>query len=138
MAVLLLGRPWLGDWARGRQACVPQVMAIEQAVGREGLKLVLLTRLYPAVPSSLLNLAHGPSEVSLGDDVIGLIAILPGTMLFCSLGALAADGAHFGELSGDAKMGTWSPAHHQPGGHGGIGLAARSGRPAGPQGGWSR
>ena len=110
MAVLLLGRPWLGDWARGRQACVPRVMAIEQAVGRAGLKLVLLTRLYPAVPSSLLNLAHGPSEVSLGDDVIGLITILPGTMLFCSLGALAGDGARFGEeLSGDADLGTWSP-----------------------------
>ena len=110
MAALLLGLTWLGDRARGRLACVPRVMAIEQAVGREGLKLVLLTRLYPAFPSSLLNLAHGPSEVSLGDDVIGLITILPGTMLFCSLGALAGDGARFGEeLSGDADLGTWSP-----------------------------
>ena len=111
MAALLLGRTWLGDWARGRLACVPQVMAIEQAVGREGLKLVLLTRLYPAFPSSLFNLAQGPSEVSLGDDVIGLIAILPGTMLFCSLGALTGDGARFGELlSGKADLGNWSPS----------------------------
>jgi len=91
MAALLLGRPWLGDWVRGRLASVPQLLAIEQAVGREGFKLVLLTRLYPAFPSSLLNLVDGPSEVSLRDDVIGLIAILPGTMLFCSLGVLAAD-----------------------------------------------
>ena len=107
MAVLLLGRPWLGDWARGRQACVPQVMAIEQAVGREGLKLVLLTRLYPAVPSSLLNLAHGPSEVSLGDDVIGLIAILPGTVLFCSLGAWPATGPVLARSSLGTL--TWAP-----------------------------
>ena len=82
MAALLLGRPWLGDWVRGRLASVPQLLAIEQAVGREGFKLVLLTRLYRAFPSSLLNLVDGPSEVSLRDDVIGLIVILPGTMLF--------------------------------------------------------
>ena len=107
MAALLLGRPWLGDWVRGRLASVPQLLAIEHAVGREVFKLVLLTRLYPAFPSSLLNLVDGPSEVSLRDDVNGLIAILPGTMLFCSLGALAADGARFGEVSSrDADLGT--------------------------------
>ena len=107
MAALLLGRPWLGDWVRRRLASVPQLLAIEQAVGREGFKLVLLTRLYPAFPSSLLNLVDGPSEVSLRDDVNGLIAILPGTMLFCSLGALSADGARFGEVSSrDADLGT--------------------------------
>jgi uncharacterized membrane protein YdjX (TVP38/TMEM64 family) len=71
--------------------------------------LVLLTRLSPAFPFSLLNLAYGLSDVSLRDYAIGLIAILPGTVLFCSLGALAGDVARFGEvLSGDADLGTWS------------------------------
>jgi len=109
IAAFLLGRHWLRDWARRRLASVPQVLAIEQAVSREGLKLVLLTRLSPAFPFSLLNLAYGLSEVSLRDYVIGLIAILPGTVLFCSLGALAGDVARFGEvLSGEADLGTWS------------------------------
>jgi uncharacterized membrane protein YdjX (TVP38/TMEM64 family) len=109
IAAFLLGRHWLRDWARRRLASVPQVLAIEQAVSREGLKLVLLTRLSPAFPFSLLNLAYGLSEVSLRDYVIGLIAILPGTVLFCSLGALAGDIARFGEvLSGEADLGTWS------------------------------
>ena len=109
MAAFLLGRHWLRDWARRRLASVPQLLAIEQAVSREGLKLVLLTRLSPAFPFSLLNLAYGLSNVSLRDYAIGLIAILPGTVLFCSLGALAGDVARFGEvLSGDADLGTWT------------------------------
>jgi len=45
IAAFLLGRHWLRDWARRRLASVPQLVAIEQAVSREGLKLVLLTRL---------------------------------------------------------------------------------------------
>jgi uncharacterized membrane protein YdjX (TVP38/TMEM64 family) len=108
-AAFLLGRHWLRDWARRRLAAVPKLLAIEQAVSREGLRLVLLTRLSPAFPFSLLNLAYGLSDVSLRDYTIGLIGILPGTILFCGLGALACDVARFGEvLSGEADAGTWT------------------------------
>jgi uncharacterized membrane protein YdjX (TVP38/TMEM64 family) len=108
-AAFLLGRTWLRNWARRRLAAVPKLLAIEQAVSREGLKLVLLTRLSPAFPFSLLNFAYGLSEVSLRDYTIGLIGILPGTILFCGLGALAGDVAGFGEvLSGEADAGTWA------------------------------
>jgi len=104
----LLGRHWLRDWARRRLAAVPKLQSLEQAVSKEGLKLVLLTRLSPAFPFSLLNFAYGLSEVSLKNYSIGLIAILPGTILFCGLGALAGDVAHFGEvLSGKADAFTW-------------------------------
>jgi len=108
-AAFLLGRTWLRNWARRRLAAVPKLQAVEQAVSREGLKLVLLTRLSPAFPFSLLNLAYGLSEVSWRHYSIGLIGILPGTILFCSLGALAGDVARFGEvLSGQADAGTWA------------------------------
>ena len=108
-AAFLLGRTWLRNWARRRLAAVPKLLAIEQAVSREGLKLVLLTRLSPAFPFSLLNFAYGLSEVSLRDYSIGLIGILPGTILFCGLGALAGDVARFGEvLSGEADAATWA------------------------------
>jgi uncharacterized membrane protein YdjX (TVP38/TMEM64 family) len=108
-AAFLLGRTWLRNWARRRLAGVPKLLAIEQAVSREGLKLVLLTRLSPAFPFSLLNFAYGLSEVSWRDYSIGLVAILPGTILFCGLGALAGDVARFGEvLSGRADAGTWA------------------------------
>ncbi len=108
-AAFLLGRHWLRDWARRQLQRTPKLLAIEQGVSREGLKLVLLTRLSPAFPFSLLNLAYGLSDVSLRDYNIGLIGILPGTILFCGLGALAGDVARFGEvLSGEADAGTWT------------------------------
>ena len=108
-AAFLLGRTWLRSWASRRLAAVPKLQAIEQAVSREGLKLVLLTRLSPAFPFSLLNFAYGLSEVSWRDYSIGLVAILPGTILFCGLGALAGDVARFREvLSGQADPLTWT------------------------------
>ena len=107
--VFLLGRGWLRDWARRRLAATPRLQQVEQAVSREGLRLVLLTRLSPAFPFSLLNLAYGLSEVSLRDYSIGLVGILPGTVLFCGLGALAGDVARFQEvLTGTADPGTWA------------------------------
>jgi uncharacterized membrane protein YdjX (TVP38/TMEM64 family) len=107
-AAFLLGRHWLRNWSRRRLARVPRLAAVERAVSREGLKLVLLTRLSPAFPFSLLNLAYGLSDVSLRDYTIGLIGILPGTILFCGLGALAGDVARFGTvLSGQADPATW-------------------------------
>ena len=107
--VFLLGRGWLRGWARRRLAATPKLLAVEQAVSREGLKLVLLTRLSPAFPFSLLNLAYGLSEVSLRDYTLGLIGILPGTVLFCALGALAGDVARFNSvLAGRADPFTWA------------------------------
>jgi uncharacterized membrane protein YdjX (TVP38/TMEM64 family) len=109
LAAFLLGRGWLRGWARERLAATPKLRAIEQAVSREGLRLVLLTRLSPAFPFSLLNLAYGLSDVSQRDYGIGLIGIIPGTILFCSLGALAGEAARFGEvLSGQADAATWT------------------------------
>ncbi|MFM2205952.1 MAG: hypothetical protein RLZZ560_1347 [Cyanobacteriota bacterium] len=108
-AAFLIGRHWLRGWAQRRLQALPRLRAVEQAVSREGLKLVLLTRLSPAFPFSLLNLAYGLSEVSLRDYTLGLIAILPGTVLFCGLGALAGDVARFGSvLAGQADAGAWS------------------------------
>ncbi|MEI7951987.1 MAG: TVP38/TMEM64 family protein [Synechococcaceae cyanobacterium ELA182] len=107
--VFLLGRGWLRNWARRRLVATPKLQQVEQAVSREGLRLVLLTRLSPAFPFSLLNLAYGLSEVSLRDYSIGLLGILPGTILFCGLGALAGDVARFQEvLTGAADPGTWA------------------------------
>jgi uncharacterized membrane protein YdjX (TVP38/TMEM64 family) len=107
-AAFLLGRSWLREWARRRLSAFPKLRAIEEGVSREGLKLVLLTRLSPAFPFSLLNLAYGLSDVSLRDYSIGLLGIIPGTLLFCGLGALAGDVARFGEvLSGQADPFTW-------------------------------
>lgn len=106
--VFLLGRSWLREWAQQRLRSWPKLLAVERGVSREGLKLVLLTRLSPAFPFSLLNLAYGLSEVSLRDYTIGLIGIAPGTVLFCGLGALAGDVAGFADvLAGETNPMGW-------------------------------
>jgi uncharacterized membrane protein YdjX (TVP38/TMEM64 family) len=108
-AAFLLGRTWLRDWARRRLLAFPKLQAIAEGVSREGLRLVMLTRLSPVFPFSLLNFAYGLSEVSLRDYTLGLVGIIPGTILFCGLGALAGDVARFGEvLSGQADPATWA------------------------------
>ena len=98
----LLGRYLFRNWIQRRLTHLPKFQAVEKAVSREGLKLVLLTRLSPAFPFSLLNVVYGLSDVSFRDYTIGLIGILPGTILFCGLGDLAGDFARFSEvLSGN-------------------------------------
>ena len=107
--VFLLGRSWLRDWARRRLQASPRLRLLEQAVGREGLRLVVLTRLSPLFPFSLLNLAYGLSAVSLRDYSLGLLGIVPGTVMFCALGALAGDVAHFSVvLQGKADPRLWT------------------------------
>ncbi len=107
--VFLLGRGRWRERVRQRLAGTPRLQAVEQAVSGQGLLLVLLTRLSPAFPFSLLNLAYGLSEVSLRDYTIGLVGILPGTVLFCGLGALAGDVARFqAVLTGPADPFTWA------------------------------
>ncbi|GCE65758.1 TVP38/TMEM64 family protein [cyanobiont of Ornithocercus magnificus] len=96
--VFIISRRGLRDWSRQRLAKFPQLLAIEQAVSQEGLKLIVLTRLSPAFPFSLLNLAYGLSGVSFRDYTVGLIGVLPGTLLFCALGALAGDISSFADV----------------------------------------
>ena len=96
-----LARSLLRGWVQRWLANFPKLHLVQKAVSREGLKLVVLTRLSPAFPFSILNFVYGLSEISVRDYSLGLIGILPGTLLFCSLGALAGDIAHFGDVLSD-------------------------------------
>jgi len=98
-----LGRTFLKEWAQKKISNFPKVQIMEKAVQREGLKVILLTRLSPLFPFGLLNFTYGLSEVKVRDFTLGMIGILPGTIIFCSLGSLALKVSNFGEvLSGRA------------------------------------
>ena len=65
--------------------------AIDAAVGGEGLKIVLLLRLSPALPFNLLNYGLGLTKVRLRDYTIACLGMIPGTMLYIYYGKLAGD-----------------------------------------------
>ena len=106
-----LGRTFLKGWAQTKVSNFPKIQIMEKAVKREGLKVILLTRLSPLFPFGLLNFTYGLSEVRLLDFTLGMIGILPGTILYCSLGSLALKVSNFGDvLSGRSDISSfiWS------------------------------
>ena len=68
--------------------------AIDEAIGRNGLKIAFLLRLSPAVPFILLNYALGLTRVRLRDYVLALLGMIPGTVLYvyggAAIGSVAA------------------------------------------------
>ncbi len=93
-----LGRTLLKDWAQKKVSTFSKIQLIEQAVSREGRKVVFLTRLSPLFPFGLLNFAYGLSDVKVLDFTLGMLGIVPGTILYCSFGSLALKISNFGDV----------------------------------------
>jgi len=91
-----VGRYLARGWVAQKIAGNAKFRAIDEAVGREGFKIVLLTRLSPVFPFNLLNYAFGITNVSLRDYVLGCIGMIPGTLLYVYLGSLAGSIARIG------------------------------------------
>jgi uncharacterized membrane protein YdjX (TVP38/TMEM64 family) len=69
----------------------PKFKAVDQAIAREGVKIVLLVRLAAVFPFTIVNYAFGLTGIRLAPYVgATAIGILPGTIAFVYLGAAAA------------------------------------------------
>jgi len=89
-AAFLVGRTLARDWIEQKVAAKRSFQAVDRAVGRQGFKIVLLTRLSPLFPFNLLNFAFGLTSVSLLDYVLASwIGMLPGTVMYVYLGSAA-------------------------------------------------
>lgn len=95
-AAFLIGRYLARNWVTKKIADNKKFAAIDQAVGKEGLKIVLLTRLSPIFPFNLLNYAFGVTAVSLQDYFIGCAGMIPGTIMYVYIGSLASNLALIG------------------------------------------
>ena len=69
----------------------PKLSLLENIIQRGGLKLIVLTRLSPLFPFSILNYFYGLNNITYKDFSISLICIIPGTFLYCSVGSLLND-----------------------------------------------
>ncbi len=97
-AAFLVGRYVARGAVAKRVESNAKFRAVDEAVGRAGFKIVLMTRLSPVFPFVLLNYAYGITKVRLSDYFFAsLIGMIPGTVLYVYLGSLAASVAT-GEL----------------------------------------
>lgn len=99
LCAFLLARTFLRQkvalWAEGH----PRFRSLDRAIGRRGFKMVLLARLSPAFPFTLLNYLLGLTAVSTGSYVVAnLLGMLPGVFLYVYIGAVARD-ALAGEMT---------------------------------------
>ncbi|WP_353930054.1 TVP38/TMEM64 family protein [Okeanomitos corallinicola TIOX110] len=92
----LVGRYLARNWVSSKIADNQKFAAIDNAVGKQGLKIVLLTRLSPIFPFNLLNYAFGVTAVSLKDYFLGCIGMIPGTIMYVYIGSLAGNLALIG------------------------------------------
>ena len=74
-----------------RVAQVPRFAAIDRAIAHDGLRIVFLLRLSPAVPFTLLNYVLGLSNVRFSDFLVASVGMLPGTLLYVYSGKVAGD-----------------------------------------------
>jgi uncharacterized membrane protein YdjX (TVP38/TMEM64 family) len=104
----LIGRYVARDWVAGRIAGNNKFKAIDDAVGREGWKIVLLTRLSPIFPFNLLNYAFGVTNVSLKHYFFASwLGMIPGTVMYVYIGSLAGDLAHLGASGRTRSASEW-------------------------------
>lgn len=80
--------------ARGyveRRIGTGRLAAVDRALARKGFRLVLLLRLTPVVPYSLLNYSLGLTRVRFRDFLLGSAGMLPGTVLYVYYGKVAGE-----------------------------------------------
>ncbi len=84
----------------------PRFSALDQAVARDGFRVVLLLRLSPLFPFNLLNYGLGLTRIRLRDYVLASwLGMLPGTFLYVYLGSMIRNLADV--FSGGAPESGW-------------------------------
>jgi uncharacterized membrane protein YdjX (TVP38/TMEM64 family) len=99
-AAFLVGRYLARGWVASKIANNPRFQAVDDAIARDGRKIIFLLRLSPVFPFNLLNYALGLSQISLKDYVVGTMGILPGTVMYVYLGSLVGNLATLGATDG--------------------------------------
>ncbi|PZO32948.1 MAG: TVP38/TMEM64 family protein [Shackletoniella antarctica] len=95
-AAFLVGRYVARGWVASKIANNPRFQVIDDAIARDGRKIIFLLRLSPVFPFNLLNYSLGLSQISLKDYVIGSVGMLPGTIMYVYLGSLVGNLATLG------------------------------------------
>lgn len=99
----VLGRTVAREWIARRIAGSPRFLAVDEAIGESGFKIVLLLRLSPLLPFNLLNYALGLTRVRLHHYVVAsALGMLPGTVLYVYLGSIVTSASELAAGGGEA------------------------------------
>lgn len=99
----LAGRYLLRGWIVKKVGDNPKFKALDEAVGREGWKMVMLVRLCPLFPFPVTNYGFGVTQIKLGEYVVASwIGMLPAMVVLVYIGSLAGSLANLG-ASGRAR-----------------------------------
>jgi uncharacterized membrane protein YdjX (TVP38/TMEM64 family) len=75
----------------------PRFRAIDDAIGKNGWKIIGLLRLSPLIPFNLSNYFYGITSTSLAAYVaVSAVGMIPGTLLYAYLGAIGQAGVSGG------------------------------------------
>jgi len=92
----LIGRHFAREQVARRVAKHPLLASIDRVIGEDGMKLVFLLRLSPAVPFVLSNYTLGVTRVRLRDFVMGTFGLVPIVAMYAAFGnaagSVTADG----------------------------------------------
>ena len=88
----VLARSALRPTIAQRLASGGHLARLDDAVGRDGWRLVLLLRVSPVMPFSLTSYALGLSAIRPRDYALGTLAALPALLLYVAIGTLGASG----------------------------------------------
>lgn len=98
-----LARSRLRPWIQSKVQGAAKFGAVDNAVGEKGFKIVLLLRLSPLFPFTILNYALGLTQVKMRSYVLAsFIGMLPATFLYTYLGSLVIS---VSELAGAPDQG---------------------------------
>lgn len=104
-AAFCVGRFIARDWIAAKVSGHRRFAAIDEAVGREGFKIVLLTRLSPIFPFNLLNYGYGLTRVPLWKYFFASwIGMFPGTVMYVYLGSLGKVATEWSEMPASQRI----------------------------------
>ncbi len=107
-AAFLVGRYFARGFVEQKIQGNKTFQTIDEAVAREGGKIVFLTRLSPIFPFNLINYAYGLTKVNFFTFILtSWIGMLPGTVMYVYLGSLAGDLAKLGAGEREKTMLDW-------------------------------
>ena len=89
--MFLIARHLARDWIAHRLESNPKFQALDDAVAREGWKIVALVRLAPVFPFSITCYAFGLTRLPLWEYFLANFTMIPGTVMYVYFGAMARD-----------------------------------------------